>query len=261
MKIYWKNLIAVLALHAGAVTAFFFPSRHRFWLALIVLTISLCPGIGVGWHRLLTHLGFKTPKWMEYLLTLCGYLALQGSAIWWVAVHRIHHKWTEVMGKDPHTPRDGRWWSHILWIICQDPALRNPMLFKAWAPDMMRDKFHVFFSKVPWLPVAVLGASVWYFSGFVDMLWAVAVPVSVGLHLTWLVNSVTHLWGTQPYDTGDDSRNNWWVALVTFGEGWHNNHHKFPRSARHGRRWFQWDPNWWFICFLWLFRLAKNVQR
>jgi stearoyl-CoA desaturase (delta-9 desaturase) len=260
MKIYMKNMVAVATLHVGAIIALFFASKHRVLLAVVVWIVSLCPGIGVGWHRLLTHRGFKTPKWVEYLLTLCGYLALQGSAIWWVAVHRIHHQKTEIPGEDPHTPRDGKWWSHMLWIVCQDPRIRNPILLRKHASELCVDRFHVFFSKFPWLPATVLAVLIWTTSGFVDMLWATFLPITVGLHCTWLVNSGTHLWGSRAFETKDDSRNNWWIALITFGEGWHNNHHFDPANPRHGIRWWQFDPNWLFLIFLRLLGLAWNIR-
>ncbi len=260
-KINWITLTAFAAFHVAAIIAVVkFASWENLKLAAIVWAVSLCPGIGIGWHRLLTHRGFKTPKLVEYLLTLCGYLALQGGAIWWVAWHRIHHRYTELRGLDPHTPRDGTWWAHMNWLILQRVELANKETLSRWTPDLCRDKFQVFLNRFAWLPLTGLGFAVWATLGFVPMMWAVFVPVTIAWHSTWLVNSATHLWGSRAFETKDDSRNNWWVALLTFGEGWHNNHHAHPVSARHGIRWYQFDPNWYVIVIMSLFGLAWNVK-
>ena len=260
-KVNKKNFLAFLAFHAGVLAAVvFYFTWHRLLLAAIVLTVSLCPGIGACWHRLLTHRGYKTPKGVEYTLTICGYLALQGGAIWWVTWHRIHHRFTEQPGEDPHTPRDGKWWSHMDWMIHMDPKLKDKALLERHAPDLCRDKLHVFLNNFQWLPITVLGLGVLFTLGFPAMCWAVFVPVVIGWHSTWLVNSATHLWGSRAFNTKDDSRNNWWVAFLTFGEGWHNNHHARPVSARHGIRWYQYDPNWYFIAGLRLLGLARDVK-
>ncbi len=256
-----KNAIAFAIFHVGMVVAIiFFPSFQGLSLAGVVFAISLCPGIGAGFHRLLTHRGYKTPKWVEYILTVCGYLALQGGAIWWVVWHRLHHKFTEIMGLDPHTPRDGRWWAHMDWMLHPDPKYRDPKLLKKMAPDLMKDRFHVFLNKYLWVPIALFGILVLSFGGFGAFCWAVFVPVVLGWHSTWLVNSATHLWGYRTHETKDDSRNNWWVALLTFGEGWHNNHHAHQRSVRHGNAWWEYDPNHRFIQLLQLLGLAKDLH-
>lgn len=260
-KLNRKNFFAMAAFHVGAIVAVvFFPSWKMLGLALLMYFISLCPGIGAGYHRLLTHRGYKTPKWVEYALTLSGYLALQGGAIWWVSWHRMHHRYTEQSGVDPHTPQDGRWWAHMDWLIHQNPGLKDPVLLVQFAPDLCRDRFHVFLNKFAWLPATIFGLVVLGWTGPVALMWAVFVPVVAGWHSTWLVNSATHLWGSRRFNTKDNSRNNWWVALLTFGEGWHNNHHANPVSVRHGKRWWEFDPNFYFIYFLQLIGLAKNVK-
>lgn len=259
-RINWITLTAFVAFHVATIWALTFFSWQRLQLAGIVWAISLCPGIGVGWHRLLTHRGFRTHKWVEYVLVVCGYLALQGGAIWWVAWHRIHHRFTEVSGEDPHTPRDGSWWAHTGWLIFQRAQLKQPNVLLKYAPDLCKDRFQVFLNRFAWMPVTVLGLLVWAMSDFVLMMWMVFVPVTIGWHCTWLVNSATHLWGSRAFETKDDSRNNWWVALLTFGEGWHNNHHAHPVSPRHGIRWYQVDPNWYLIWAMKVFRVAWEVK-
>lgn len=259
-KIRKVTFTVMVVFHIGFATSLFIFTWQRLFLALAVWYVAMSPGVGVGFHRLLTHRGFKTPKWVEYTLTLCGYLALQGGAIWWVLWHRLHHKYTEQKGLDPHTPLDGKWWSHIDWLVHQRPDLKNPENMAKYCPDLCRDKLHVWLNKVVWLPATVFGVSVFFLAGLPAMMWAVFVPVTFGWHCTWLVNSATHMWGSRPHQTPDDSRNNWWVALLTFGEGWHNNHHANLTSARHGEKWYQIDLNWYLICLMRLFGLTKKVQ-
>jgi stearoyl-CoA desaturase (delta-9 desaturase) len=214
----------------------------------------------MGFHRLLTHRGFKTPRVVEYFLTVCGTLALEGGAINWVVTHRIHHAHTEVEGKDPHTPRDGRWWAHMGWILRGTAQQHEDAVLWRYAPDLMRDRVHLWINRLYYLPLVLLGVGLYAFGGWPLMMWGVFIRVTVGLHATWLVNSATHLWGSRRFESNDDSTNNLWVALVTFGEGWHNNHHAHPRAARHGVAWYEIDINWWGIRTLQLLGLAKDIK-
>ncbi len=253
---------AFVIFHIGAVVALFFFSWKMLLLAIAMMTVANFPGIGMGFHRLLTHRSYKTPKIVEYVLTICGCLALEGGPIWWVAWHRVHHKYTEQIGLDPHTPREGKFWSHMGWLIWNDPVLHDRDILTKFAPDLCKDPFQRTINRFPWVPLTVLGLAFLRIWGLPGVLWGVFVAVILIWHATWLVNSATHLWGSQPYKiTGTgDSRNNWWVALLTFGEGWHNSHHAFPTSARHGLRWYQFDPNWYGITLLKFLGLAWDVQ-
>lgn len=255
----WGTATWIIIFHAAAIAALFFWS----WQALVV-TVALSFvagsfGIGMGFHRLLTHRGYTTPKAVEYFLTICGTLSLEGGAINWVATHRIHHAHTDAEG-DPHSPRDGRWWAHIGWILTGTAQQHDAEVLQRYAPDLLKDRFHVWLNRFYYVPLILSGALLLYFGGWGVMLWGVFLRVTWGLHATWLVNSATHLWGRQRFDTGDDSRNSWWVALLTYGEGWHNNHHAHPTSARHGLAWYEIDFNWYGIRILQLFRLAKSVK-
>jgi stearoyl-CoA desaturase (delta-9 desaturase) len=228
-------------------------------------------GIGMCYHRLLTHRGYRTPKWMEYFLTTCGTLALEGGPIFWVATHRVHHQNSDHEG-DPHTPHDGTWWAHAGWIISGRALHSETALLGRYAPDLTRDPAHVWLSKYHWLPLtiagflqlalgAVLAAPGHRIVGAIGMmLWGTFLRTTLGLHATWLVNSATHLWGKRRFDTRDDSRNSWWVALLTGGEGWHNNHHAHPVSARHGLTWYEFDINYYGIWVMSKLGLAKKVQ-
>ena len=245
--------------HIGAVAALFFFSWKALFVAAFLWWVSGSLGIGMGYHRLLTHRGYKTPKWMEYFLTVCATLTLEGGPIFWVATHRIHHQLTDKPG-DPHSPRDGKWWSHMGWIITGKAMHQSTTELAPYVPDLRKDKFHVWISKWHWVPLTVLGLGILAVGGWQMVLWGIFLRVTVGLHCTWLVNSATHLWGSRRFATDDDSRNSFWVAILTFGEGWHNNHHAHAQSARHGLRWYEIDMNWYGIQALRLMGLAKGIK-
>lgn len=256
-KVNWVTLMFVVAFHFGFVFALTSPSFKLVMLSLCVWFVSLCPGIGAGFHRLLTHRGFKTSKAVEYALSVCGCLALQGSPIWWVATHRAHHKFSDHAGLDPHTPNDGGMWAHMGWLITKT-RFQDPEIITIYAPDLLKYGFHRWLRKFFWLPITVLGLTLWWFWNWQALLWGICVPVVVSWHSTWLVNSATHMWGSRRFETRDNSRNNWWVAILTFGEGWHNNHHAYPVNCRHGHAWWEVDINWYFINLLKVLGLAKN---
>lgn len=246
--------------HAGFIVALFNVSWPAVALAALVWGLAGSPGIGVGFHRLLTHRGFKTPVWAEYALTVIGCLALQGGPITWVSAHRKHHQFAEQPGLDPHTPKEGLFWAHMLWMIRGDPKLRTAEIRERYAPDLCNIRFHRVMNRIWWLPMTLFGLALWYLTSFTVTLWAIAVPTVILWHCTWLVNSATHRWGSRRFDTPDNSRNLGWLALVTFGEAWHNNHHEFPWSARHGLAWYELDPNWVVIRLLRFLGLAWEVR-
>src|SRR5882757_1275534 len=258
-RVNWTTTLFFLAFHIGAVAALFFFSWQGLGLALLLLWTSGSLGIGLSYHRLLTHRSYKAPKWIEYLFTIFATMTLEGGPIFWVATHRIHHRYTDKAG-DPHSPRDGKWWSHIGWILSGKAMHQSTAELAPHVPDLMRSKFHVWISKWHWIPLTVSGIAILALFGWPVTLWAVFLRVTVGLHCTWLVNSATHLWGSQRFATGDDSRNSVWVAILTFGEGWHNNHHAHAQSARHGLRWWEIDMNWYGILALRLFGLARDIK-
>jgi fatty-acid desaturase len=257
-KFQWDFAIVLAIFHLGAVAALF---EFR-WSALAVcavlwlLTENI--GIAVTYHRLLTHRGYVVPKWLEYAMAVCGTMALQGSPIYWVAVHRLHHQYTDKPG-DPHSPRDGKWWSHMGWIL-NGSLHSDSAILERYAPDLMKQGFYRRLHKYHWLPVTLLGLALLALGGLPWVLWGIFFRVTVGMHVTWLVNSATHMWGSQRFASHDDSTNNWWVALLTGGEGWHNNHHAYPVSARHGMAWYEFDLNYWMIWLLAKTGLATKVN-
>ncbi len=258
-SINWTTAITMVIFHAGAVAALFMLTWEAVAVSLVLAWLAGSPGIGMGFHRLLTHRGFKTPKFMEYLMTILGTLTLEGGQIDWVVTHRIHHAHTDAPG-DPHTPRDGGWWSHMGWILRGTAQQHPEEVMMRYAPDLMKDPVHVLINKVYWIPQVVLGAGLLAFGGWSMLFVGIFLRVVIGLHATWFVNSATHMWGTRRFDSADDSRNSWWVALLTWGEGWHNNHHAHPRAARHGLTWYEIDVNWYGIRALQLVGLATDIK-
>jgi fatty-acid desaturase len=255
----WLTTSFMIAFHVLAVAALFFFSWKALAVSAVLYVFAINMGIGMGYHRLLTHRGYTTPKWIEYFLAICGTLSLEGGPMFWVATHRIHHQITDRPG-DPHTPHDGGWWSHMGWIMSGPGLHSQTSILARYAPDLAKDRFMVKLSEYHWVPLTVVGIALLVFGGWKFVLWGIFFRVVVGLHATWLVNSATHMWGSKRFPTRDDSRNNWWVALLTGGEGWHNNHHAHPVSARHGLAWYEFDPNYYGIWLLQKVGLAKNVK-
>jgi stearoyl-CoA desaturase (delta-9 desaturase) len=263
----WLTLAVLVVFHLGAVTALFFFTWQRLTVMAILYVLAINVGIGMCYHRLLTHRGYQVPKWIEHAMAVCATLSLEGGPIFWVATHRVHHQLSDQHG-DPHTPREGGWWAHTGWLIWGSALHAQTEVLQRYAPDLSRDRFYLWLSKYHWIPLVASGGLLfglgWIWGGWENavgmLLWGAFLRVTLGLHATWLVNSATHLWGSRRFQTRDDSRNNWWVALVSGGEGWHNNHHANPVSARHGLAWYEIDPNYWGIWLLSKLGLARKIQ-
>ncbi len=257
-QINWVTAGFMLMFHLGAIAALFFFTWKAFFVAIFLWWMVGCLGIGMCYHRLLTHRGYHTPKWVEYFMTVCSTLALEGGPIFWVATHRIHHQHSDKEG-DPHSPVDGTWWAHMGWILMGKSMHHDTTTLARYVPDLAKDKFHVWITKYHYVPIIALAAILFAIGGWPFLLWGIFARTVVGLHATWLVNSVTHMWGSRRFKTHDLSTNNLVVALLTWGEGWHNNHHAHPTSARHGLRWYEVDVNWYGIWTLEKLGLAKKI--
>jgi stearoyl-CoA desaturase (delta-9 desaturase) len=255
----WLTTSVLALLHLGAIAALFMFSWTALATAVFLYWIATGLGISMGYHRLHTHRSYKVPTALEYFFAVCGTLTLEGGPIFWVATHRVHHQNSDQDG-DPHSPRDGGWWAHAGWILLGETKHNNTRLMSKYAPDLAKDRFYVWLNNYHWVPIVVLGVLLLALGGLPMILWGVCFRVVFGLHATWLVNSATHMWGSRRFSTRDDSRNNWWVALLTFGEGWHNNHHAHPTSARHGLAWYELDHSWILISVLKFFGIAKSIK-
>lgn len=266
-RILWEYMIPVIVFHLMIPLAFL-PSMFSWWGVAWLFVGNLIftsIGIGGGYHRLLTHRGFECPKWFEYTLATLGVCSFQDSPARWVLVHRVHHQHSDHQN-DPHTPNVTAFWSHMGWLFIDNRSLSTASAYDKYTRDLMRDPYYRWLQKgFNWVWVYVIHAVVFAVGGFaaglvtgmnfVDaywlsvqvVLWGVVMRTIWTWHVTWAINSAAHMWGYRNYETREDSRNNWLFAILTNGEGWHNNHHADPRSARHGHRWWEIDVTWMFL--------------
>ena len=249
---FWLGLV-----HAGALAAPFTFTWAGLWTMLLFYWLTAGIGICLGFHRLISHRSFHTPRWLYLTIAFIGGLAGEGSALYWGANHRKHHACSDHEG-DPHSPREGFWWSHTLWCLERMLPQEREDHMRRWAPDLMEDPALRFLDRhyLVWhllLGFGMFGVGYQYGGaalGWSLVVWGMFLRMAIVLQVTWCINSVTHVWGYKTYDNDDDSRNLWWVALVTFGEGWHNNHHTYPRVANYGHRWWEFDMTYVTIRFL-----------
>jgi fatty-acid desaturase len=260
----WGPLIWIAALHIGALLAF--NPAYFTWNALLVCIFLhwLSGGIGIcmTYHRLLTHRSFATrPKWLEYVFVIIGTTASEGGPIAWVSDHRRHHAFSDEED-DVHSPNPrGFGWAHMLWFMLPDAAAaHSPEYFNRWAPDLYRDPVLRWIEKWNIVFPVMLAGALYAIGGMPYLVWGFFVRTILVQHATWLVNSATHVWGYRSYETRDKSTNLWWVALITYGEGWHNNHHAFQTSAAHGLAWWEIDTTYIAIRALETVGLAKSVK-
>jgi fatty-acid desaturase len=275
-----RGYLAVLVVvHVAALAAF-----HQYfwtWWAIPILLVGNfvfgSVGINLGYHRLLTHRSVEMPKWLEHFCVYLGICSLEGLPIPWVLTHRIHHQHSDIEG-DPHSPVGHFAWGHMGWIVHEDGRMSKADTYEKYVPDLVTDKWlkrlhkknrwvRVYAAHVALIVAAsfalglavtgeLAGAGRFAALGFV---WGVLVRTVYVWHITWLVNSASHRFGYRNYETKDESTNCWWVALLTNGEGWHNNHHATPRALAHGHRWWEIDLTYSFVRGLQVFGLARNL--
>jgi sn-1 stearoyl-lipid 9-desaturase len=276
-RIAWPYAIGVGLYHLLTLLAFlpWLFSWTGVALALFGLYVFGTLGINLCYHRLLTHRGFECPKWLEHGLAILGLCCFQDSPARWVAAHRRHHQYADEQ-PDPHSPLVGFFWAHMGWLLVENPDFTRLGTYDRYCKDILRDPFYKTVERnYVWI---VLGSWIVFFGGGFAaellmgggslqalqfgasvVLWGVIVRTVLVWHITWSINSVTHLWGYRNYETDEDSRNNILVALLSNGEGWHNNHHADQRSARHGHRWWELDVAFLTLRLLAVSGLARNV--
>jgi stearoyl-CoA desaturase (delta-9 desaturase) len=255
--IAWFIVIHVIAL----ATPFFFISKGAVLTSVVLYYATGMIGITLGYHRLLTHRSFKAPRWVERALATFGVLALQRSPLEWVGHHRMHHAGVDT-DKDPHNARRGFWWSHLGWMCYTRPEFSDPVKLRRFARDIAADPYLNWLTG-HWVQVGMqvaLGLALLLLGGLDYMLWGIFVRLVVVYHVTWFVNSAAHIWGYRNYETEDISTNCWWVGILAFGEGWHNNHHAQQDVAPAWRRWWEFDLTWQVIKLMRAFGLASGVK-
>jgi stearoyl-CoA desaturase (Delta-9 desaturase) len=242
------TLFAIWLLWAHAV--------HGSDIVLLLTTYSLTAlGVTIGYHRMLTHRSFRPHPVVKFLLLVLGSMSLEGSTITWAATHLKHHAQADRAG-DPHSPVEGFFHAHIGWMFSDDRA--DP---HTYCRHLLQDRMIVFVNRT-FLLWSVLSLVIPFaLGGWSGLLWGGLVRIFLTHHVTWSVNSVCHTFGRRAFNTNDQSRNEWVVGLLAFGEGWHNNHHAFPRSAFHGLRWWQFDLSGYVIRGLARLGLAHDVYR
>lgn len=241
----WPTAIVLWSVHIGALFAPFFFSWSAVAVCLVFYVLSAM-GITFAYHRMLTHRSFKCPKWFEYLATCFGAMACQGGPIAWVAVHRLHHGHADRDG-DPHGTDKGFWWAHMGWMLSKPPHKLDPTMRTRMARDLESDPVYRWIDRGYILGAVGLGFVLLKLGGWPWVVWGMFVRLTLVYHATWLVNSAAHTFGYRLHKTPDRSTNCWWVALLTFGEGWHNNHHAYPASARHGLKFWEVDMTYQLI--------------
>ena len=220
-------------------------------------------GITLGYHRLLAHRSFSAPLFVERILVLLGTFASQAGPLNWVTIHRQHHHYSDQVD-DPHDAGRGFWWAHSEWVFHEIPALRNQSLYTS---DLQSDPFYCWLNRYCFLPQLIIGAVLYWLAerfsihggGVGMLLWFFAVRLTLAYNIAKLVNSASHCWGYRNFDTPDLSTNCWWLAYISFGEGWHNNHHAFPGSAKFSSQNHEHDLGWLHIRLLAAFGLVNDI--
>ncbi|CAN1176239.1 Palmitoyl-monogalactosyldiacylglycerol delta-7 desaturase, chloroplastic [Linum perenne] len=256
---YDKIAVAsVLGAHLLALYAPFCCRWDTILLGFSLYVVTGLFGICFSYHRNLAHRSFKVPKWLEYLCAYCGAHALQGDPITWISNHRFHHRYTDTE-RDPHSPIEGFWHSHMSWIF-DSATIREKCGKRDNVGELKSQGFYRWIRKTYVFHPLGLAVILYAIGGFPYIVWGIGVRVVGFYHAMWFVNSAAHIWGNRVWNTNDLSRNNWWVAVLTFGEGWHNNHHAFKGSARHGLEWWQIDITWYVVKFLEALGFAYDVK-
>ena len=251
----WPVIIWMAAVHALGLVALAHFSLANLTALIILWYISTCLGITLGYHRLLSHKAFRAPVWVTRVLATCGALAAQLGPIDWVGLHRQHHKHADAPG-DPHSSREGFFHCHFGWMMHECEADAQ---IPRYTKDLATDPYLVWLNK--WFVVVnvIVGIGLHTIGGWSMVLWGIALRLVLGYHCTWLVNSATHFFGYRRYDTPDEARNCWWVALLSWGEGWHNNHHNRQNSAKTGEKWWEFDITWYHVWLMRQLGLATRV--
>ncbi|CAN1309925.1 Palmitoyl-monogalactosyldiacylglycerol delta-7 desaturase, chloroplastic [Linum perenne] len=252
-------VVGVVGTHLLALFGPFCFSWEAFWLAVSLYHVAGLFGICFSYHRNLAHHSFKVPKWLEYFCAYCGAQALQGDPMTWVSNHRFHHQYTDTE-RDPHSPIAGFWHSHMSWIFNSGSIQDKQCGKRDNIGDLKSQAFYRWLRRTYVYHVMGFAALLYALGGFPYLVWGIGVRTVCLHHTTFFVNSAAHTWGSQAWKTNDLSRNNWWVAILTFGEGWHNNHHAFKYSARQGLEWWQIDVTWYVLSFLQAMGLVYDVK-
>ena len=242
-------------LHLAALAIFvlpFTPSLLGWFVASYLVRMF---GVTAGYHRYFSHRSYKLGRAAQFVMALLAQSSGQKGVLWWAAHHRDHHRHAD-LASDVHSPRHGFWWSHVGWILSTERDHYDPVRVADFGrfPELRwLDRHH-------WVPLAGFGLAVWAIGGAAAFAWGFVLATVALYHATFAINSVAHIWGTRPFATADDSRNNLLLALVTLGEGWHNNHHYCRSSCRQGVEWWQIDVTYLALRALAAIGVARDLR-
>jgi len=238
----WRAMLPFVAIHVLGVAGVVMGASWKVWAACVALYVIRMFAITGFYHRYFAHRTFKTSRWFQFLMAFVAQTSAQRGALWWAAHHRDHHKYSD-SDKDLHSPRQhGFWYSHVGWIYDHNDVTKYARIkdFARFPELVMLDKY--------WLvPPIMLGVASYLVGGLPGLLVGFMFSTVLLWHGTFTINSLSHVWGKRPYDTTDDSRNNWFLAIITLGEGWHNNHHHYMNSTRQGFHWWQYDVTYYVL--------------
>jgi stearoyl-CoA desaturase (delta-9 desaturase) len=253
--IIYPDSIPFLLTHAVCLAALWTGVTAQALLICVTLYVVRMFGVTAGYHRYFSHRSFRTSRVGQFLLAFLAQTSAQRGILWWAAKHRHHHRYSDTE-HDIHSPaRQGFWYAHVGWIL----ARRNDTVDYADVPDLARYPELVWLDRLQYLPAALLAVGVWLVADWSGLVVGFFGSTVLLYHGTFMINSLAHVHGNQRYVTGDDSRNNWWLAIITLGEGWHNNHHAYQRSTRQGFRWYEYDPTYYALKAMSWLRLVWDL--
>ena len=254
--IAYPSSIGFVLIHVGCFSVFWTGFTWRAFVLAVVLYLVRIFAIGAGYHRYFAHRAFRTSRVLQFCLAFLAQSSAQRGALWWAAKHRLHHRHSDTPD-DVHSPvQRGFFYAHVGWIFVP----RNDRTDYTGVRDLARYKELVWLNRQPYLPAAVLAAVTWLIAGWPGLAIGFCCSTVVLWHATFSINSLAHVIGRQRYVTGDQSRNNWLLALLTMGEGWHNNHHAYQASVRQGFRWWEYDPTYYALRVMSWFGLVWDLH-
>jgi stearoyl-CoA desaturase (delta-9 desaturase) len=255
-RLHFDAIVAFGPLHLACIALPWVPFRWSYvWLMLGSYIIRMF-GVTAGFHRYFSHRAYKLNRVSQFLLACLAQTSAQKGVLWWAAHHRRHHQYSD-KEEDTHSPvRHGLWWSHIGWLLSLTANGHDQRVTHDF------DKFPElrFLNKYHQLPALAYALALFAVGGFPVFMWGFVASTVILWHGTFSINSLGHLWGSRRFDTGDDSRNNVWLALITLGEGWHNNHHRFMFCARQGLRWWEIDITYYVLRMLHGFGVVQKLR-
>lgn len=252
----WRTAIPLAAAHLAVFGALWTGARWQDYACCLALYVVRMFAVTGGYHRYFSHRSYKTSRLGAFALGLLAETSAQKGILWWAAHHRAHHRLSDAEG-DPHSPvRDGFWYAHMGWLYVP----KNDGVNYADVPDLARYPELVWLDRLWMVPPVLLAVGVWTFLGWSGLWVGFFLSTVLLWHATFCINSTAHVFGRRRYATPDTSRNNWWLALLTLGEGWHNNHHRYMTAARQGLKWWEIDITFYLLTALSWIRLVRDLR-